>query len=350
MKTVVAYFRELASQTLGGWNRFWFTPTDPATLGLIRLLAGAMLLYTHLVWTLDLEAFFGPDGWLPKSIVGPLREDQFAWSYLWLIESRWLLWAAHLAALVVFAMLCLGLFSRAVSVAAYFITVAYANRAVGSLFGLDQINALLAMYLMIGPSGAAFSVDRWLARRRAHGALAPAAPSVSANIAIRLIQVHMCIVYLFAGLSKLQGPSWWDGTAMWIALGNLEYQSLDMTWLVNWPMVIAVLTHVTVFWEVSYAALVWPRLTRPIVIVLAVPLHLGIAFCLGMVTFGLVMLFGNLAFVSPSLVRAMFDRRSTRAAMSAAAETTAPARPPRGMRARPTGASVTSSVRGQRTP
>ena len=42
------------------WDRFWFTPQQPHTLALIRIFGGAMLLYTHLVWTLDLEAFFGP--------------------------------------------------------------------------------------------------------------------------------------------------------------------------------------------------------------------------------------------------------------------------------------------------
>src|SRR5690606_7037393 len=68
--------------------------------------------------------------------------------------------------------------------------------------------------------------------------------------------------------------------------------------------------HVTVVWEVSYPALVWPRLTRPLVVALAVPLHLGIAFFLGMITFGTVMLFANLAFVSPWIVRAVIDRRS----------------------------------------
>ena len=113
----------------------------------------------------------------------------------------------------------------------------------------------------------------------------------------------MCIIYLFAGTAKLTGPGWWDGTAMWMALGNMEYQSLDMTWLANWPRLINLMTHVTVYWEIFYCALIWPRLTRPVMLLLAIPLHMGIAICLGMVTFGLVMLIGNLAFVSPALVR-----------------------------------------------
>jgi hypothetical protein len=132
---------------------------------------------------------------------------------------------------------------------------------------------------------------------------------VSANIAIRLLQVHMCIVYLFAGAGKLFGDSWWDGGAMWGALANYEYQSFDLTFLAAHPLVINFLTHLTVAWELSYAALVWPRLTRPIVILLAIPLHLGIALGMGMMTFGLVMLIGNVAFISPALVRAVLDRR-----------------------------------------
>ncbi len=136
----------------------------------------------------------------------------------------------------------------------------------------------------------------------------PIRHSWTANLAIRLIQIHMCVIYLFAGMAKLTGTAWWDGTALWMAFGNLEYQSMDMTWMANHPWLIDVMTHVTVFWELSYCALVWPRLTRPIVILLAIPLHMGIAICLGMITFGLAMLIGNLAFVSPALVRALMPK------------------------------------------
>ncbi len=327
MNMISAYFRELRQAAVAGWNRFWFAPTDPATYCLIRLLAGSMLFYTHLVWTKGLLDFFGPHPWLNAEALAISAAESSAWlysfSYLWWLgESPTLLWIAHLAALAVFAMLALGWHSRVVSVLAFIIAASYANRSPVSLFGLDQINCLLAMYLMLGPSGACYSLDRWLQKRRwqkAHGespqaaaALPPIAPSIGANVGIRFIQLHMCVIYLFAGLGKLAGTSWWDGTAIWGSVANLEYQSIDMTWLWAHPLLINVLTHVTVWWEVSYPALVWPRLTRPIVIALAVPLHLGIAFFLGMITFGTVMLFGNLAFVSPWIVRAVIDRRSLR--------------------------------------
>lgn len=311
MNLLTAYFRDLYRATIAGWNRFWFTPTDVATLALIRILAGAMLLYTHAVWTIGLDDFFGANSWIsPEAARGLQPNDNFVWSYFWLIHSRGALWAAHIAALAVFAMLTLGLFTRIVSVLAFLITVAYVNRIPSAQFGLDQINVMLSMYLMIGPSGAAYSLDRlWARSREGRGVAALAPPSVSANLAIRLMQVHMCVIYFFAGVAKQQGETWWVGDALWGAIANLEYQSLDVTWLANWPMVLAILTHITVYWEMSFCVLVWPRLTRPLVLALAVPLHLGIAFCMGMVTFGLIMLVGCLSFVPPALVRRLIERR-----------------------------------------
>jgi len=236
-----------------------------------------------------------------------------------------LLWAAHIAALVVFFLLVLGYRSRTMSVLAWLAAVSYAHRAPAALFGLDQINCLLAMYLMVGPCGASFSLDSWLKRR---GAAKPQAEvkSTAANVAIRLIQVHMCVIYLFAGLSKLAGPSWWDGLAIWLSFANLEYQSLDMTWMAGYPLAISLMTHVSVMWEVSYAVMIWPRLTRPIWLALAVPLHLGIAVCLGMVTFGLIMLVANLAFVSPALVRTIIDGFVRRQGPPKTAESSVPRR------------------------
>ncbi|HEX4132572.1 MAG TPA: HTTM domain-containing protein [Pirellulales bacterium] len=312
MKTVWQYFRELGQGTVAGWNRFWFAPADPATLGLIRILAGAMLLYTHLVWSRGLMDFFGPQSWISADAAKLQTGDTWAWSYFWKIDSPMLLWTVHLAALVVFTMLMLGLFSRIVSVLAFVAALSYVNRTPGALFGLDQVNCMLATYLMVGPCGAAYSLDRWIAAHRAgEGSLPPAQPSTGANVSIRLLQLHMCIIYFFAGLSKMQGAMWWSGTAMWGAFANLEYQSLDMTWLHNAPVVVALMTQITAYWELTFAALVWPRLTRPLVLAVAIPLHVGIGLCLGMWTFGLAMLIGCTSFVSPTLVRQVLDRGSS---------------------------------------
>lgn len=305
--------RSWCGECLDGWDRFWFTPAAPHTLALIRILAGAMLFYTHLVWAIDLEAFLGRHAWVTSAVSRQMQQRTFAWSYLWYFDSPAALWTLHVLALVVFAMLTAGLFTRITSVVSCFITLCYCHRLQGALFGLDQVNAMLAMYLMIGPCGAVYSVDRWLAARtkgteRTQGTEKTQVPSptVSANIAIRLMQLHMCVIYLFGGIGKMRGELWWDGSAFWYSVANLEYQSWDMTWLVAYPVLIAALSHVTVFWETFYCFLIWPRLTRPITLLMAVFVHGGIVLFLGMPTFGLAMIVGNMAFLSPDTVRRLF--------------------------------------------
>lgn len=316
MISAVRGIRDYTSALWDAWNDFWFRAVDPSTLSLIRVLAGAMLFYTHLVWTYDLEAFFGPEGWLPVNLMHQAQAGRpMVWSLFYYIESPALLWTVHIFALVVFFCLMVGLFSRPAAVLAYLLAISYANRVTpGGYFGLDKINCLLAMYLMLGPCGARYSLDRlWRMRR---GKAVHTQPSVSANFAIRLIQVHMCIIYFFSGLGKLQGPSWWDGEAVWMSVANLEYQSIDMTWMADYPWLYNLLTHVTVFWELTYCFLIWNRFTRPWVLTLAVCVHGGIALALGMATFGLVMLIGNLAFISPSTVQRIVDPLARRISLA----------------------------------
>src|SRR5207244_10711060 len=105
------------------WDRFWFTPADPTTFCLIRLFAGLMLFYTHLVWTLDLEAFFGRTPWISLEAWPRADHGALAWSYLLYVQSPALLWTLHIAALVVLPMFALGLVSRVTSVLPFLITV-----------------------------------------------------------------------------------------------------------------------------------------------------------------------------------------------------------------------------------
>ena len=164
---------------------------------------------------------------------------------------------------------------------------------------------MLAMYIMLGPCGARYSLDRLWRLRRGDASDPPA--SASANVAIRLLQIHLCVIYLFTAVAKLEGENWQAGTAVWWAVANYEYQSIDMTWLADWPVLVAVLTHVTVFWELFYCCLIWNRYTRPVMLLIAFAVHGGIALSLGMITFGFAMIYANLSFVSPETVRRWVD-------------------------------------------
>ena len=75
---------------------------------------------------------------------------------------------------------------------------------VGWFIGL-VILGLLTLYLAIGPSGQALSVDRWLAVRRRGPAASRPAPSAGANLALRLINLQQR-----DGSWSSENGRWWE--------------------------------------------------------------------------------------------------------------------------------------------
>ncbi len=209
------------------------------------------------------------------------------------------------------ALFTIGFQSRITAILAWTIAVSTSRRVPGILFGFDQMISIWLFYLAItGASGQAFSLDRFLSLRRKSlsrkDLVEIPRPTISANLAIRLIQIHLCVIYGIAGLSKLGGPSWWNGSAIIKLLANGEFRPFDLTGILALPGAESALnlaTHLALFTEIFYPALIWVRPLRPWVIGLALMMHAGIALTLGLTEFSLAMATGNLAFVSGPWVR-----------------------------------------------
>jgi Vitamin K-dependent gamma-carboxylase len=216
-----------------------------------------------------------------------------------------------------------GFCTRVTSVLAWLAAISYIQRSPTSIFGMDTMMNILLIYLMIGPSGAALSVDRLLSRlwvtyraRRDHlpvPAWTPPVPRVSANVALRLVQIHLCIIYMTSGLSKLQGNVWWNGTAVWATMAIYEYCPMQIgaygallkflcahRWL--WETFMTGGVAFTLFTEIGFPFLAWNRKLRWFMITMAVFLHTGIAMVMGLRTFSLLMLTMLCAFVPQETV------------------------------------------------
>src|SRR5262249_6064555 len=88
----------------------------------------------------------------------------YTWS-IWfhVTDPGWMV-ATHVAVLVVMFLFAIGFCTRVTSVLTWMAAVSYIQRSTVTLFGGDTMMNILLIYLMIGPSGAALSVDRLLAR------------------------------------------------------------------------------------------------------------------------------------------------------------------------------------------
>jgi hypothetical protein len=293
------------------WNTFFFTPADPLPLAVIRICTGLLLTWASIVWLLDADAFFGPAGWLAPHEVWRMNDQPWQWSWFFAAWSPTAVRVLGGITLVAAMLLTLGIATPLAAVVALVGFLSAVNRAPLNMFGFDDILGLLLIPLAIGPAGRRLSVD---AAVGLSGGAGPAerrageGGSVRANVALRLIQLHLCVVYFFSGCGKLLGASWWEGTALWGAIANDQYRTLDLTGFARHPLVINALTLATLFWEVTYPALVWPRLTRRLALAMAVIVHLGIGVAMGMMEFGLAMITANLAFVPAATLRSLLPR------------------------------------------
>jgi len=278
-----------------------------------------------------------------------------AWSLWFHVTDPVEMAAWHACLCLIVLLFTIGLCTRITSVLTWAAALWYIHRSPPTLFGVDTMMTILLLYLMIGPSGAALSVDRLLARwwlqarprvlarwrafwKRgdALAASSPAAvggppePSVPANFALRLLQIHVCIIYLGAGLSKLQGAAWWNGTAVWGTLANFEFAPMQyatymapLRWLAEnrllWEVFMTTAGIFTLLFEIAYVFLIWRPSTRWLMLSMAVVLHGFIGLFMGLKTFSLMMLVMNMAFLSPQTVR-RFLRAFTRGKLASVAD------------------------------
>jgi len=264
---------------------------------------------------------------------------QPSWSLWFHVTDPTTMMVIHILIILVTFLFTIGFCTRITSVLTWITSLWYIHRNPIALFGVDTMMVILLLYLMIGPSGAALSVDRLIARwwskakpavlnrwRALIGrpslpedAFLPAyyspspIPTVSANFAIRMLQVHLCIIYLASGLTKLQGSAWWNGTAVWGTFANFEFAPMAfeinhiqiynefLRMLGGYQLFLDVfLTSATIFtlvFEIGYAFLIWRPSTRWVFLVSAIILHGGIGLLMGLKTFALMMLVMNMSFL-----------------------------------------------------
>ena len=62
---------------VNSWDRFWFTPSQPHVLAILRICTGLMLLYSHLVLATSLTDFLGDNGWINNTTARQLHDGTF---------------------------------------------------------------------------------------------------------------------------------------------------------------------------------------------------------------------------------------------------------------------------------
>jgi hypothetical protein len=286
--------REALDGAVAAWNDFWFEPVSVATLALVRIATGVLVFFWTLSLIPDLRPMYTSTGILPDppSVIG---YEGGTWGLLNWFTSDTAVVVAAVALAVSALLVAFGLVTRLASLALFVLLLSFERRNPWVLNSGDTLLRLLAFYLVLAPTGAAFSVDAWL---RA-GRRVVAAPQ-RAIWPLRLMQIQLSIVYLFAVWGK-SGVTWHNGTAVSYAMriGDVtRFGAPD--WFTNSELLVNLFTYGTLALELSLAILVWNRRLRPWILLLGITLHLGIDYSIRVGFFSYAMLALYLSFVPPA--------------------------------------------------
>jgi hypothetical protein len=122
-----------------------------------------------------------------------------------------------------------------------------------------------------------------------------------ANIGFIAMRMQVVILYMVASYYKLQGESWMDGTAFYYVLYNDLYSHpMFAATLINQTIFIKLVTWFTLLFQLLFPILIWIRKTKKMMLVLGIILHFMIAWVMGIVDFGIIMILMYILFNSES--------------------------------------------------
>lgn len=276
------------------WN-YLLTETGNGLIG--RTLGEAMLslespIVPRLGWLVTLSAYFG------------LREEtvlSIAWIFLFGAGC----------------FLLVGLLCRPAAILAWLLHLCATTSGGMLSYGVDNFMTIGLFYLILSPLPDRCSLDHCWRKR-------PLKNRQSLGFLRRVLQLHLCLIYFFSGLTKCLGSGWWDGSNIWRALVSPPSNIIAPELLVNLQYVLPVAGIFICILETGYPFLIWGRKTRSVWLICICGMHIAIGLTMGLYLFALIMIVLNLAAFGPNFTLYQIQAaRSRKPAMRIIDHTTA---------------------------
>jgi hypothetical protein len=243
---------------------------------------------------------WGPNGYLNTSLFRVEAKTLHLHTLYSLSTSTTYFNALFLAGLLV-----AGLFTvfggRTLAVAHAVMLWSIYNRNPGILDGGDNLVRIVVIALPFVVTDAYFSpVAAWRRQRLARIAPPhqPRALCLLHNAAVLLITFQIGILYFTAGMWKIAGPLWQDGTAMYYVNRTLDFQFVSLGWLVTNGIVLTAMSYFAILANIAFPIGLFTRRLRFVTISFAMVMHIGIIFAMGLTGFGLAMIGADLTCLS----------------------------------------------------
>lgn len=284
------------------WDRFFFSRTGDGFGGVFRILFAGLCFLNMGLLGLDLELFYTESGYMPleasRTLVTATR-----FSLFWILPpTDAVVWTVYSVMMLQILLLGLGVLPRLQAIAVFFWLATFQNRHMILFDGEDTVFRLLAFFVIFLPLHR-YSVLQRFRRHKTGDGTWPIWP-------FRLIQFQMCLIFVSTALLKLDGPEWWDGTAMYYVIHIDDmYGKLNPPLLFNYLLPLKLMTWGTLVIEIVAPLTIWFRKTRKVTLIALILFHLGVDLSMNLNLFHWIMILGWLSFLARPLA---FDQGRAR--------------------------------------
>jgi hypothetical protein len=321
MRTTLFFHRNQPIHSLGNrlaavrerLTAFFFSADSDLWLALLRLGLGFHVALYCLSLRNDWNDLFAGDsnGFISRDLTEAILTLQnplvprLGWlvgwgSYLGLTEETMLsvIWICLLGAA---GCLLVGFCCRTSAISAWFLHLCAVKSGDFVAYGMDNFTTIGLFYLMVAPLPDHYALDwkLWRPQTRDRRLL---------GFQRRVLQLHMCLIYFFGGITKCLGAEWWTGESMWRALTRPPFNVIPLQVLISWKAVLPVLGIAVCLIETGYPFFIWWKRTRFIWLVCVLGMHVAIGLTMGLYLFSVIMIVLNVAAFAPGIFAGQSER------------------------------------------
>ncbi len=287
-------------------RQFFYLPVPPETLAVFRIAISAFALIQILVLLPDWMWLYGPAGMIPWEISEPLATNQMptlgnlysilSWTHISVNGVLYLVTGIYIFSLIG---LLIGYKTHLMGFFALVMQILINTTGHFTAYGVETFLHISLFYCMVLPVGITWSID---ARNNP-----PKIPGYLVTLSVRMLQLHLCIMYLSCGIEKACGIQWWNGEAIWIAMQQDQFHIINIDWMAQFPLLPKLLCWSTIFVEGLYPlGILWKK-SRKFWLIGILSMHAFIAVFLGLHLFGGLMILLNISAFGSGVLRMKRD-------------------------------------------
>jgi uncharacterized membrane protein YphA (DoxX/SURF4 family) len=248
------------SRIEGRLLEWFFTDESIAPLVVVRIGLGLVAVLSTLQYLPHVEWLWSEDGFLAMSLqsyqIHPLRFHTNLVFGTILVSS---------------ACLTVGLATRASGLLAALSMAVLGSSGHFHTWGWSTVMPALLGIVALSPGRNGWSVDAWWSARRG-----TVLPLVAPCWAMRLLQVHVAVVYLSASWHRYNDRGWIHGEMVYAAFANGMYTRFPYVDPQPFKPIFTVLTYATEALELAAPIALWLRQTRILFALALLGLHVGL--------------------------------------------------------------------------